>query len=130
VAFAPVEGRYFCLEALSEVNGQPYTTAAEILLLDEKGDPVPRENWKIVYADSEEIPSDDGRANNIYDQQFTTFWHTEWSEESPGHPHQVVIDLGQPVVISGMQYLPRQDSPNGRIKEYRIYISQSLFKGL
>jgi beta-galactosidase len=130
VTFATQEGRYFCLEALSEVNGQPYTTAAEIILLDQNGDPVPRENWKIVYADSEEIPSEDGRANNIYDQQFTTFWHTEWSEESPGHPHQVVIDLGQPVVISGIQYLPRQDSPNGRIKDYRIYISQALLKGL
>ena len=130
VAFAPVEGRYICLEAVNEVNGQPFTTIAEIMLLDKDGNPIPRESWKILYADSEEIPSEDGRANNIYDQQFTTFWHTEWSQESPGHPHQVVIDLGKPAAISGMQYLPRQDSPNGRIRDYRIYISQSLFKGL
>lgn len=128
--FKQVNARYFCLEALSEQKGQPYSSIAEIILLDSKGKEIPRTSWKVVYADSEELNGDDGDASNVFDLQYTSIWHTEWQDGSPKPPHQIVIDLGKTYNISSMKLLPRQDGPNGRIKDYNLYFSEQPFKGL
>jgi len=130
VKFSPVNARYFCLDALSEQKGQSYISVAEIVLLDEKGKEIPRTNWKVVYADSEELNGDDGSASNVFDLQFTSIWHTEWENSSPKPPHQLVIDLGANYKVGGMKLLPRQDNPNGRIKDYQLYFSVLPFKGI
>lgn len=130
VNFPPINARYFCLEALSEQKGQPYSSIAEIILIDDQGKEIPRTNWKIVYADSEELNGDDGDASNVFDLQYTSIWHTEWENKAPKPPHQIVIDFGKPYKVSGMRLLPRQDGANGRIKDYRLFFSLSPFKGL
>ncbi|WP_169540089.1 beta-galactosidase [Niabella aurantiaca] len=129
-SFKPVTATYFCLEALNEFQHQPYASAAELILLTEDGKEIPRSAWKVVYADSEELEGDDGNAANLFDLQFTSIWHTEWQAKSPKHPHRVVISLGKAYKIGGLKLLPRQDNPNGRIKDYRLYFSVTPFKGL
>jgi beta-galactosidase len=130
VRFSPATGRYFCLEALNSQNGDEFTTCAEINFLDAAGKDLPRDNWKVAYADSEETEGEDGRADNVFDLQSTTYWHTQWESAQPKHPHQLVLDLGGIQTVSGLRYLPRQDSPNGRIKDYRLFLSTALFPGL
>lgn len=126
----PTIARYFALEALSEQKGQAFTTVAEINLFDQNGKEIPRNNWKVVFADSEELSGDDGSASNVFDLQLTSYWHTEWQNRSPKPPHQLVIDLGKSYVVSTIKVLPRQDNANGRIKDFKIYLSESKFKGL
>ena len=130
VKFAPVTGRYVALKALSAQRGDPFTTLAELYLLDPSGKKLDRDNWKVLYADSEELGGDDGNAANVFDLQFTSFWHTQWQSAQPGHPHLLILDLGKEQKIAAMEILPRQDSPNGRIKDYEIYVSRKPFKGL
>lgn len=131
IKFNTVRGRYFCLEALNaQRENDPYTTIAELYLIDENGKEISRKNWKIIYADSEETDGEDGKADNVFDLQSTTIWHTQWQDESPKHPHQIVIDLGSVQNIIGLKYLPRQDSPNGRIKDFKVYVSRNIFSGL
>ena len=130
VKFSKKRARYFCIEALSSQKGDPFTTIAELYLLDKNGNRLPRKKWKVVYADSEELGGDDGNANNVFDLQPTTFWHTEWMDNAPGHPHILIVDIGEIQAISGLEYLPRQDSPNGRLKDIRFYLSKTPFKGL
>ncbi len=126
--FATTAVRYFCIEALSTFDQQPYTTIAELELLDENGKEIPRSNWKVVFADSEELLGEDGKADNVFDLQFTSIWHTQWQGNAPKHPHQLVIDIGMVKKISGIKYLSRQDNRNGRIKDYRLYFSTTPFK--
>lgn len=129
--FNTVSGRYFCLEALNAQRADdPFTTVAELYLLDAAGNEIPRSKWKVLYADSEETEGDDGKADNVFDLQSTSIWHTEWQDKSPAHPHELVIDLGAVREISGIKYLPRQDSPNGRIRDFRVYVSKGIFKGI
>lgn len=130
VSFKPVDARYFCLEALSEQHGQPYNSVAEIVLTDSEGKEIPRTAWKVVYADSEELNGDDGDAANVFDLQYTSIWHTEWENQTPKQPHQLVIDLGKTYKVSGLKLLPRQDNPNGCIKDYQLYFSVKQFKGV
>ncbi len=127
--FAPATGRFFCLEALSSQNGDAFTTLAELYLVGPDGKDLPRDGWKVAYADSEELDSDDGSADNVFDLQATTFWHTQWDGAQPKHPHALVLDLGREQTIVGVRCLPRQDSLNGRIKDYRIYIGDDLLTG-
>lgn len=130
IAFKPVNARYFCLEAVSSQKNQPFSSVAEIVLLDAKGQEIPRTNWKVVYADSEELSGDDGNAANVFDLQFTSIWHTEWENKSPKMPHQLVIDLGGKYTVTGMKLLPRQDNSSGRIKDFQLYFSLLPFKGI
>ncbi len=131
VKFKSTNGRYLCIEALnSQKNADPYTTIAELYLLDKNGKELPRNKWKVLYADSEEMDGDDGKAANVFDLQSTSIWHTQWNNKAPKHPHQLVIDLGETVSTSGLKYLPRQDGPNGRIKDFKLYLSQKNFPGL
>ncbi|MGH7870420.1 MAG: beta-galactosidase, partial [Candidatus Dormibacteraceae bacterium] len=109
VEFTASRGRYFCVEALDSQNGDNFTTCAELYLTGADGKDLPRDQWKIAYADSEEMEGDDGKADNVFDLQATTVWHTQWEGAQPGHPHQLVIDLGAEQTISGIRYLPRQD---------------------
>ena len=89
---------------------------------------IPHTAWTLAYVDSEERISEDGSALNAINGQAADFWHTEWSQAQPGHPHRLVLDLGQVTVIGGLRYTPRpgNSSVGGRIKDYRVYVAPAL----
>jgi signal transduction histidine kinase len=126
----PVTGRFFCLETLSAQDGRAYAAVAELDLLDASGQPLNREDWRIAYADSEEHEREDGSAENAIDGDSATYWHTEWSGNSPNHPHHLVVDLGKSCTLTGFRYLPRPGGGmvGGRIKDYRIYVGDNLLE--
>jgi signal transduction histidine kinase len=126
----PVKGRYFCLESLSAQDGRPYAAVAELDLLEPSGKVMDRDGWKIAYADSEEQEFEDGAAENAIDGNPLTFWHTQWGDVSPPHPHHLVVDLGQSRVIAGFRYLPRAGDARvgGRIRDYHIYVGDELLE--
>lgn len=86
-----------------------------------------KKEWKVVHVDSEH-DSNYGAAKAIDDDP-STFWHTDWSK-SPGHPHELVVDLGRPVDAAGFTYLPRQDKPmpDGMIENGTIAFSRDGVK--
>lgn len=130
VNFSPKSARFVCLEALNSYDNSPYATISEIVLLDNQGKEIPRSAWKVIYADSEELTNDDGNASNVFDLQYTSIWHTAWGDTQPKYPHQIVIDLNKDYIVGGMKLFPRQDSRNGRIKDFRIFLSTTKFSGL
>ena len=127
VNFHAQKARYLGLQALSSHNGDEFTTLAELNVLDAAGKTVSRKNWKVVYVDSEENFSEGDQAEKVFDGDTETFWHTLWSAPHTSHPHTLVIDLGAEQEISGVRLLPRQDSANGRIKHYRLYLDVKSF---
>jgi len=127
--FTPTKGRYLCLEALNSYANDEYSTCAELELLGSDSKALPRHNWNIVYADSEEVLAEDGGGDNVLDSRPDTFWHTQWGAAKPKHPHWLVIDLGREETISGLRYLPRQDNPNGQIRDFRVFVSATPFPG-
>jgi hypothetical protein len=79
---------------------------------------------KVVKVDSEETAGENGRGTNAVDGNPSTIWHTQWQDDSPGHPHEIIIELTPPSTIKGFTYLPRQDdSENGTIADYEFYVS-------
>jgi hypothetical protein len=86
---------------------------------------IPKTGWSLHYVDSEETSAEDGAAVNAFDGNTATIWHTEWSASNPAHPHEIQINLGGSYNITGFAYLPRQNSSNGRIADYEIYVSSN-----
>jgi beta-galactosidase len=129
---AGCRGRYFALESLDAHDNQPFAAVAELIFRDQNGREIPREKMRVIYADSEELAGDNGTATNVIDNQPTTFWHSEWQQNKPPHPHQVVLDLGAVQSLAGFRYLPRPGMPNqgGRIKRFRVYLANEPFPGL
>ena len=54
-----------------------------------------------------------------------TLWHTTYvTRPLPPPPYWLMLDLGAPYWLDGMDYLPRQDtSPNGTIADYMLDVS-------
>lgn len=119
------QGRHFCLEALSAQDGKTLASLAELELLGADGKPIPREQWRIRYADSEEIYGVNATADKIYDLQESTCWMT--ARRVP-YPHHLVIDLGETKTITGLRYLPSFEKNNpGLIKDFSIYLKAQPF---
>ena len=113
--------RYVKLEALSEAAGNPWTSAAEINVLDLGNTALNRTGWTAT-ADSQE--ASDGSPALALDGNNATFWHTQWRTANPPPPHWIVIDMKANLTVGSFKYLPRQDGVvNGRIASYRFYVS-------
>ncbi len=78
----------------------------------------------IAEVSSEEVSGEYAPGRYAVDGNINTYWHTQWQNVEPTHPHHIVIDLGKPAVISGIGYQPRQDWTSlGTIKDYEFYVS-------
>jgi beta-galactosidase len=125
---SPATGKYFCLESVNAQDGKPFAAVAELDLLGPNGRSISHEGWTIAYVDSEELSAEDDAAENAIDGQTANFWHTQYADGQPDHPHQLILDLGSPQTISGFIYTPRQSDGAGRIKDYRIYVGDTLVR--
>ncbi len=119
----PGTTRFVKLVAESEVNGNPWSSAAEFNVVDGQGNTLNRAAWTIT-TDSQETAGEDGRAVNAIDGNVNTIWHTAWSASNPAPPHWFIVDLGATYTIGGFRYLPRQSGAiNGTIAAYKFYLS-------
>jgi galactose oxidase len=85
---------------------------------------LPQSGWSLLFVDSQETVGENGAAVNAFDGSTQTKWHTRYTNGTPGHPHQIGIDLGAPHTLCGFSYLPRQDGGvNGTIRDYEFAVS-------
>jgi photosystem II stability/assembly factor-like uncharacterized protein len=82
---------------------------------------VPKDIWRLLYVDSEES-NYPGLGIMAFDGDPGTIWHTRWSTSPTGYPHEFQVDMGDRYSVHKFIYLPRQDGPNGRIKDWELYV--------
>ncbi len=75
-----------------------------------------------IRADSE-VPGHE--AVLAMDDDPDTCWHTKWEPSPAPMPHELVMDLGREVTLTGITYLPRQDMANGRIADFDLFADGS-----
>ncbi len=115
--------RFVRFEARSEITGNPWSSAAEIDVLDRNGVPLPRTGFSIS-ADSEEIAGQNGAAVNAIDGDPATIWQTQRNTIIPPPPHWLTLDLGASFDVGGLRYLPRSDGTlDGTVAQYAVYLS-------
>ena len=117
----PIVARYFKLIALSEIYGRDWASAAELNVNAVRNlSGASEERQKVVYADSDA----DGSMKLAADGDINTFWHTVHNQfYLAPYPHEIQIALAKETTVKGLKYTPRQDSSEGRIGKYEVYIS-------
>ncbi len=119
------KGRYFCFEAINSFDGTNIATISEFYILDSEGNRIPRDKWKISYADSEETRSGNRTADKIFDLQESTYWQTI---DNVAFPHQIVIDLQKEYNIGGFEDLPCTKVGNpGMIQKFKVFVKPTNF---
>ncbi len=123
---AAMRGRYFCIEALNSHWNREYCCIAEFYLLGANGERLPRESWKVAYADDEDVTTGNKNGTKAFDLQESTYWSTN---KGVPFPHALIIDMNQDQTITGFQILPRmEDNAPESIKDYRIFVKSGAFK--
>lgn len=93
-------------------------------LLDETAT-LPINGWRVADVSSEN-KDNDHVGERAFDGRARSWWHTDYRNAKPAHPHHLMIDLSQSTAVAGFRYLPRQDgSDNGSIGRYTAYLSDS-----
>ena len=77
--------------------------------------PLPRTGWTVTADDAQ------ASASAVLDGDPGTVWRTA----ATAMPHWITIDTHNRVALSGLTYLPAADSPNGRIGQYKVQISDN-----
>lgn len=100
----------------------PDTRVITVVEQSQVSGPIAKTDWQLVYADSEELVAFDGAATNAFDGDPSTYWHTQWSggTDDPGHPHEIIIDLGHTYDLDGFSYEPYKRG--GRIVDYAFFV--------
>jgi hypothetical protein len=75
---------------------------------------------RVVMVDSQATGHE---GHNAIDDNPRTIWHTSWTPTPKAYPHEIQIELPEPIVIKGLNYTPRQDMSNGWISKYQVYVS-------
>ncbi|XKK60607.1 family 20 glycosylhydrolase [Streptomyces sp. ARC32] len=111
---------------VSAVQGD--RVASRTVSVDSEVRPLPdlidQATLRVEDTDSEETVGENAAAANAVDGDPATFWHTQWAAAAPGFPHHITLDLGKRYDVTGLQYLQRQNARNGRIKDYRVEVSE------
>ena len=85
------------------------------------GADLPTEGMKLTAGTLEPT---EGSLEALFDGDPDTFYHSNWSGARPADKDfWITIELPEVTGISGMRYLPRQSSANGRILKYEISYS-------
>lgn len=118
----PIVARYFKLIALSEVRGKNWASAAELNVSVTK-------NISGVSADKQTVTYVDSEADNSMklaaDGDVNTYWHTVHNQfYLAPYPHEIEISLANEATVNALHYTPRQDSSQGRIAKYEVYLSK------
>lgn len=128
VTFPSTRGRFVKLVGLSSINGAAFGGASELNVWGTRVNPpalaLPKDEMKVVEADSEETTGENGAAANAIDGNPATFWHTQWYGAAPAYPHHLSVDLGASHELSQMTIQSRADGAlNGQIKDYEVRVS-------
>lgn len=124
------EGSYSVTMEITQ-NGKSYAKTINDMITAKKcpsifdcsnPDLLPKKDWSLVYADSEET-NYPGLASMAFDGDASTIWHTRWSTGDDPYPHELIFDMGSHYKLFSFVYQTRTDGENGRIKDYELYIS-------
>jgi len=116
-----------CRSCWVETAGQTFGDPISVALAEGKGEPIPADRYAVVRVDSEHTDGYDGRAINAFDGNPATMWHTRFGNESPSHPHELVLDLGAEFNVTGFQYQPRGGNGDIDLCEFHVGNDPSRF---
>lgn len=123
---APTTMRHICLEVVSSYDNT-HSSLAEINLIGEDGNPIPKDAWSVVYVNTEQPY--DNPAENLFDELARRTWHSQWKNENDvvAFPHRIIIDLGEIQTVKGIELQQCNDNPASSVKDFKVYGRPQFF---
>lgn len=121
---SPATMRHLCIEVTSSYDGQN-ACIAEINLIGQNGKPLDKSNWKVISVSSEEPI--EGDAEQLFDDENSTYWHSQWMALRKPFPHTVIIDLGEIQTVTAVQMRQRGATSPGTVKDFTLYGRPQFF---
>lgn len=125
-----VEGAFVQLTIKTMQESRDFTYIAELELLDEKGAPLPRDQWA-VKTSTVETERDNGKVENLLDGNVDTFWHSQYTPVNTLPPYIIEIDLGRKERFSKIRLKNRKIIDaftwQGRPKHVEVEVSHTPF---
>ena len=135
-----VEAKYvkiFATDSKADNNGRHMTAAELRIVKSEKEEAEPEEIKPIQPTDASydveattltatagTLELSEGSLEALFDGNSTSFYHSNWSGKRPtAEDFWIIVEMDEVTEISGLRYLPRQNSANGRILGYEISYS-------
>lgn len=114
------KGRYLVIEADDAYDNAKQACIAELYTIGTNGKRQSRELWTVKAVSSEDTADGNKTGDKVYDLQESTYWS---SSSDSQWPHIIIIDMGTETEITGIDYLPRNDTKApGSIRKEKIYI--------
>ena len=108
---------------LENIQGMSPTLTAMDLFANTEIDLAGAEVTYTTQHSSSTAENTDGAAVNVIDGNPKTYWHSTWGSEEISLPQSVTLELPEEKTIYKVDYLARQNSSSGRVKEYGIEVS-------
>lgn len=119
--------RHLCIQTLSSYTEDNQACISEIELMDDKGQLIDKTKWEVVYVSSEQTNKNVGVAENLFDKDISSFWHTDSTVE-PQQPHCVIIDMKEIYKTSAFRVKVRKGSfLSGKVKDIIVYARPQFF---
>ena len=118
--------RHLALEILTAYD-DGFSCLTELEVLDQNGQSLSKDTWKVIYASSQEETHGEGYADHLIDGNLGTYWHSQWHEQHPNHPHTIIIDLGEISSVQGIRLMHRNTKQAGVVKDFRVYGRPQFF---
>ena len=124
VRFPPTAAQFVKFTSISDVGGRGWASAAEIHFLGSDGKRLDRENWT-VEGEYERKSARRPLPAKLIDGDPDSWWHSQWLDGIPPHPHDLFFDLGSPQTVTGFHYLPAKIvNNNGMIHDYELSLRE------
>ncbi len=86
-----------------------------------------RTNWSATSCSWIQDTNTCGPLSCMFDDDMTTYFHQNWSEDKADGTHWLIVDLGKEETINGIDIWGRPDQVNGHILEGKLYASATPF---
>lgn len=95
-----------------------------------------RTGWQVTAMNETPLgkePAPSGPVAAAWDDDYTSFYHSNWADGSGKNPPQaIMVKLAEPVSVAGLIYATRMNAQgkpmgNGALKGYDVYVSNEAF---
>ena len=120
----PATLRHLCIDISSSYDDK-HSCLSEIALIGADGKTISPDNWNVVYVNTEEPI--EGDAEQLFDENENTYWHSVWKGKTSPFPHRIIIDLGEICTIKGFKIRQRNAGMAGCVKDFTLYGRPQFF---
>lgn len=84
---------------------------------------IEKKDWQVIEVSDEETSAEDGKATNVIDGDYNTWWHSKYSAPSAQLPHHITLYLAKEVTLTKIHLFKKKSAYRSDTKGGEFYVS-------